>query len=304
MNGEVFSPIDFSAKVERFYGLRMHPYVAEDWIPRFEEAGLVEKISGDHYSQTYRCRSGAFAVPVQAGPAVSEIVSELIAHTASRLREHGSQLNEDEIEAGIIKRLYKPEFIALLSRPQKVFSDTSTLTLSAAPSDETAVDSESLIDFILADRLLTLSRENRPQFDAIADIAGGALVSEVVLALRSPPIRGQTAQGIEVFLDSPLIIDFLDLSDKQQHQYAKLLIDDLKAMGVYLRTFEHNVDEIKAILDATMRAYRDVKVATGSVANRLRSDPLAASRAQMIRQNTIKHLSDLGCVDGIPAMHF
>jgi len=234
MDGEMFSPSDFASRVERLYGLKMHPYVAEDWVPRFEEAGLLEQAGSDHYSQSYRCKGAPLKLASPDGADVEAIVEELTTHAEGRLRESASTLSRLNIENGIIKRLYKPEFLALLSRPQKTFTKSSTLTLSSTDADDTAVDPESLLDFILADRLLALSHENRVQFDAITDIAGGALVSEVVLALRNPPSRGQTAKNIEIYIDSPLILDLLDLSTRQNHEYTKLLIDDLKAMGVYL----------------------------------------------------------------------
>lgn len=292
MSGNIFSPQAFSEKVEAFYGLRMHPYVAEDWVPRFEAAGLLEEIRGDKFSRTYRCKPQSLIQPDQNVFPVAEIVDELTNHTNRRLRDRGIEIGLPAIEHGIIERLSKPEFIALLGRPQKTFPKAPKLTLSARVPDET-VDPESAIDFILAERLIVLSQTNRARFEEIAAIAGGALVSEVILSLRSPPKRGQTI-GSEIFIDSPLIIDLLDLSDLNQHQYAKLLIDDLKKMGAYLRTFEHNVEEIRGIIDGALRMAGAVKSAGGTVAYRLRTDNIAISRAQMFRQSPTKHISSLG----------
>lgn len=160
MDGGMFSPSEFASRVEQLYGLKMHPYVAEDWVPRFEEAGLLEKVGSDNYSQSYRCKGAPLKLASPDGADVEAIVEELTAHAEGRLRERGSDLSRVNIEDGIIRRLYKPEFLALLSRPQKTFTKSSTLSLSSTSADDTSVDPEALLDFILADRLLALSREN------------------------------------------------------------------------------------------------------------------------------------------------
>jgi len=74
------------------------------------------------------------------------------------------------------------------------------LTLSKGKEEEALRHEDALIDFILADRLLHLFEHNKEHFARVADVAGGALVSEVVLGLRSPPKLGQSAKGTEVLL--------------------------------------------------------------------------------------------------------
>ena len=210
----IFDPREFTSKVESFYGLRMHPYVAEDWIPRFEDAGFIELIEGDRFNKTYRCRSRETTSMMQDASLITEVVNELVEHTDSLLRAHNFELDRTRIEEAIISRLCKPEFINILNRPQRNPINPNRLTLSKGKEEEALRHEDALIDFILADRLLHLFEHNKEHFAQVADVARGALVSEVVLGLRSPPKLGQSAKGTEVFLDSPIIIDLLDLSER------------------------------------------------------------------------------------------
>jgi hypothetical protein len=175
MSGSIFSPTEFSEKVEAYYGLRMHPYVAEDWVSRFEDAGYVVA-EGDRFTKTYRCVSANQEAGIDDASDIGNIVDELVDYTESRLRDHQLQAGRSEIEESIVSRLCKAEFISLLSKPQKNFTKNTTLTLKDGNADDEVVNIDSAIDFILTDRLLVLSRENKKQFERIADIAGGALV--------------------------------------------------------------------------------------------------------------------------------
>src|SRR5690606_18137058 len=136
---------------------------------------------------------------------------------------------------------------------------------------------------------------NPRQFDLISKVASGALVSEIVLNLRNPPKIGQkVASGCVIYLDSPFIIDLLDLADKRQHIYASDLVKDLKDSGAYLRTFEHNLSEIRAIMSATIEGSNSVNSAVGTVAYRARTDANARSRLQAIRANLEKKVREVG----------
>lgn len=292
LSGQVFSPTAFCDEVQQFYGIRMHPWVAEDWAPRFANAGyLVE--NGDKHSRTYTCARLESA----GGPDADElkdVLDDIIEHTSARLGEHGVSVIKEDVEAGVISRLKKPDFLHLLLKPQLKRQIGRTLSLPGTSSIST-VDPEAMIDFVLAKRILDLHDNNKQHFDIVSRIASGALVSEIVLNLRNPPKVGQQiSNGSVVYLDSPFLIDVLDLGDRERHRYATELIKDLKQAGAVLRTFDHNLEEIGSILGATLENHNDVNAAIGSVAYRLRTDGTARSRALSIKPNLRKRLSALG----------
>ena len=290
--GKQFNPVNFTKQVEAFYGIRMHPWVAEDWAPRFEAAGFLTS-TGDQYNRTYTCRSISIQENSEASTAVIGLLDSLFLHVSQRLTDQKVSINREDLEAKIISRLQRVDFIALILKPNTIRSSPGTLTLPANRPTP-ANDIEATLDFILASRIVELYDTDRVRFDLVSSISAGALVSEVVLGLRSPPISGQKATGTIVYLDSPIVIDLLDLGDHRQHEYARLLAADLRSIGAHLRTYEHNVDEIRNIISATLESYGDVDASVGTVAYRLRTDSNAISRAQIIKANIHKKIQDIG----------
>ena len=293
MAGQVFSAVKFCHGLRERYGIAMNPLVAEGWAPRFEYAGLLEG-SGDQYARTFRCvADGKQDEDRAVADRVERLLDELIDHAAERMARSKVAIQRGEIEAGIIERLQRSEFLDLLLKPENARRIGKTLTLPK-PDEEEGVRPGAVLDYVLASRILELSETNRAQFELISDVAAGALVSEVVASLREPPRVGAKSVGGIVYLDSPLIIDLLNLADVDQFSYASDLVKDLREVGFSLRTYRHNVSEIAGILRGALSNYSNATVAAGSVAYRIRIDASARARAQAAKVNLDARVRQLG----------
>jgi hypothetical protein len=292
LGGKRFDPAAFSQKVQNYYGLRMHPWVAEEWAPRFEEAGFLTS-QGDIYNRTYTCNVLARDDFDATEHEITTLLDEIVSYVLEQFQIHGRRTEKSDAERSVILRLQKLEFMDLILKPQHPRIAGNPLTLAPPPHDGTN-DTDALYDYIVADKILQLHTDSPEKFKLVASIASGAVVSEVVLGLRTPPRVGQRAVGTVIYLDSPFVVDLLDISDRKQFEYASMLIDDIKKTGATLRTYAHNVEEIRHIIHSTLDGYGRVASSVGTVAHRLRTDPNAVSRARSIYGNTRKQISALG----------
>lgn len=294
MAGQVFSPSKFCDLVAKTYGLHMNVLVAEDWAVRLEEAGYLEA-TGDKYAKTYVCRSDIVVAEPEQSRNAEELLAKLTSHVQARLAERGLSMPSDEIELGIIGRLQRMEFLSLLLKPDIARNSDPTNALKRTDEVSSGPDKEAILDYILASYLVELSTSDRGSFSLAAGVAAGALVSEVVLSLRQPPAIGsKAARSAVAILDSPFIIDLLDLADRHQSVYANELLADIKRVGFLVRTYEHNVREIRGIVFAALDSIGNVQASTGTVAYRLRTDSAARSRAQAMRATMENRIKALG----------
>lgn len=292
MAGSPFDPRKFSEQVKSYYGLHINVLVVEDWVTRFEQSGFLES-TGDKYSRSYICKAQSNSLDVEAVNQTQETLRALVDHVSERLVDHNFNVMRDSVEQSVIERLRRPDFLNLLLKPELSRKVGSTLSLPGSVAD-TGPDLEAAMDYVLAARLTWMADERPGQFKSVTNVAAGALVSEVVFNLRQPPVVGQKSGGTIAFIDSPLLLDLLDLADAKQHIYVTELLSDLKKTGFKPYTFDHNVSEVRSILKGTLDHYREVEVATGTVAYRLRTDQTARSRAQSIRPNLEARVRALG----------
>lgn len=292
MAGNPFDPRKFSDQVKLSYGLHINVLVVEDWVTRFEQSGFLESV-GDKYSKSYVCKPQSNSPNLETVEQTQAMLGELVDHVSERLVARRFNIARDAVEQAVIDRLRRPDFLNLLLKPELSRKIGSTLSLPGNVVD-VAPDLEAAIDYVLAARLIWMADERPGQFQSVTNVAAGALVSEVVFNLRQPPAVGQKSGGTLAFLDSPLLLDLLDLADHKQHSYISELLIDLKKTGFRPYTFEHNISEVRSILKATLEQYREIEIAAGTVAYRLRTDQTARSRAQSIRPNLDARIRALG----------
>ena len=62
-------------------------------------------------------------------------------------------------------------------------------------------------------------------------------------------------QNLKVFLDTPLLLYVLGYSGEEFQESVSELISILKSLGVEIGYWQHNIDELRSILDAYERHY-------------------------------------------------
>ncbi|MGS0999360.1 hypothetical protein [Rhodanobacter sp. UC4451_H18] len=187
----------------------------------------------------------------------SEIVKilELFSRWAKeRLAQTNRRFSEKQLEDAFLARLARPEFSSVFvdEDPEKKRRRLKGL-LGLGAIDATVKD-ELFLDYLVAEFVLTANDAAPDVFEEIAKISYGSLIAEAVSGLATPTVR-PAEHNLRVVLDSPLVMDLLDLNTPEHKSYAEGLVDLFISEGVRLAVFDHSVDEIRRSIKSTLGAY-------------------------------------------------
>lgn len=84
----------------------------------------------------------------------------------------------------------------------------------------------------------------------LAEIGGAVMLTEVILHFRNPSSANRRQLRLSVFVDAPMIMDYLGLSGRTFRDSAAYTIDKFRNMGCTIACFSHSRDEIRDILMA------------------------------------------------------
>ena len=139
------------------------------------------------------------------------------------------------------------------------FSDNRRAMLNAA-QDESEADNQapfishvSQSDQYLCARFTLWLTKRRPELaNLLAEIAGAVILTEVILHFRNPPSTHKKKIHLQVFVDGPIIMDYLGLSGPIFRDSASYTINNLRKLGCGIGCFAHNRDEVKEILSSVL----------------------------------------------------
>ena len=129
--GTVFDPEVFANDVKNSYDIEMHPYVAEEFAAMLAKVGYLEEDRRGNVVQYTNLKRELPDPPVREEQ-LQALVGGFGAFAGPRLERIGSTLTPDKIEEAFIDRLVRPEFLALLLRPDNPVLGSKTLTLKPA----------------------------------------------------------------------------------------------------------------------------------------------------------------------------
>jgi len=257
-SGEKFEPVDLCTELQKLYGIDVHPWVIDELTPRLEEAEILipERINNNlvrHYYST----NLSFDLDKLAEQEIKEIANEFADYCEPILRNEALEIEKELISKIFLNQLTSLNFHAAIIRPQQSHRDNKILTLKA--NRETQEPPEltnnqltlNKIKLLSAAFILDLNNNDAKKFALLAKIATGAIVAEYILNLRDPGSVKSLA-GLRFYLDGPLAMSYLDLTDETAHKHAKKLIDLLLQKGASLYIFNHHVDEITENLRAAI----------------------------------------------------
>jgi len=108
-------------------------------------------------------------------------------------------------------------------------------------------------NYLFARFTVWLNSENPPVAKLLTEIAGAVILTEVILHFRNPPALGRRRLGLQVFIDGPIIMDYLGLSGPVAKESAAYTIDKLRELGCGIACFTHSRDEVKEILSSVLK---------------------------------------------------
>lgn len=281
-----FSPKEFSKEVNRYYGIELHPYVAEDWAVRLCESGYLHAVEQGGNNIRYINRNIDLPEPSINIIQIDKIIDEFVTYIESGLIESTIKIDREKIESSIFERLTTMEFLNALRKKAAYKPPDNTLRISSTGTEgqkENHVDAlEAKLDSLCASHALRLLRHKPADFELLSAIASGALVSEVVLGLRIPPSPGKIAKNLSVYLDAPLVIDALGIADDEECECARMILKELVELGGTLCMFRRSVDELSHVIAAALQSHNNGDRSNSSIGRRLATDQLNIIRIRSI----------------------
>ena len=293
-----FDAKKFADEVNEYYGIKMHPYVADDWRDRLVKEGYLHAVERDGLIERYINLNPDVQEDGEYQAKCEALLDEFVNYVEDEFEKHRLTVEKAIIENAIYSRLKSMEFISILNKKDKSSIPSKTLELprETPESDETEkIDPlETKFDVACAAFALNLRNDDLEKFNLLSEIAGGALISEVVLGLRVPPRIGQEANGLMVFIDGPLALDALNVADEEEYEFAEMLLLNLKNMGAVLCIFRRSVDEIERILYSVTKKRREGEYVRGTIGSRLQTDTFAVTRLMELSKNLEDGLRERG----------
>lgn len=279
--GKRFDASDFAEEAGRTFGLKINPWAVEDFAPRLERAGVLQKVeipAGAHY-YVYAPVQEEFQTVSEAD--VQSLAAKFSAFAKPILQAHGITLTEEALARMLREQLVDLDFLAILIKPEsreKPQESPTLLKRTQAKADEhsrESVEQKARQDVLCAAFILHVYRNDPEVYKLLVRIASGALLAEVILEFQEPKFTGRL-DTLTVFLDAPFLMSLLDVSSEESHQFALSVCDELQAHGVTLATFQHCVDELLDNLRAVKSAFASGH-ARGATGRRLASPVFTAT---------------------------
>ena len=293
--GTPFDPVEFAEDIKNTYDIDMHPFVAEEFGALLAAHGHLDvhrEMEVVHYTNL---KCDLPDPPIQENQ-LHALVDEFRSFSTPLLTQAGSAIPADRLESAFFDRLVQPDFLGLLLRPDRPPSEPRTLSLRQNDSADTneTVHVDQQLDYLVASFILRVHKNNPHLFDIVVAAATGALVSEVILSLQRPSGDPQPMSGIKVALDSPLILDALELGHEGATPYAKKLIEQIQEAGAEAVVFEDTIEELRGALTAPLRNYEQRQETYGPLGRRLRRVSTVAPYVRLILPRIREELHRLG----------
>ena len=281
--GTPFDPTQFSQDVRTAYDLELHPLVAEEFAPSLAAKGFLEadqQLGAIHYTNL-NCE---LPEPPIHEDQLRHLVDGFCRFSEARLTKAGTQVGAEQLQTAFFDRLVQPDFLGLLLRPDRPPSDPKTLTLRRSERKTHAADPnlEQQLDYLVASYVLHVNQHTPDLFETMVAAASGALVAEVVLDLQHPLGDVQPMSGVDVAIDSPLVLDAMELGHVGSTPYAAALIEQITKTGAHPVVFEATVEEIRGALTGPLQNYERQAETYGPLGRRLRTNSAIAPYVRSI----------------------
>jgi hypothetical protein len=271
-NGALFDAASIASEVNAQFDLEVSPLVVEGLVPALVEEGLLHKVVGTSEQVLYRCvRRSATECDTATGVEVESIFAKFRSFAAPLLTSHGIEFAQGDLDRKLLDVISTTDFLYVALRNDQSRYRGRTLALKKQEVIDVNDVSRQALD-TLAAQFVNQCLESEPkEFELLVKAAWGALIAEVVLSLQHP--GKQDVSKLTIFLDGPLILDFLDVGSEEGHAYAKDLFDLLHKSGAKLATFGHVVEEMVGAISTPLQRMALNEPVSGPLVRRLQHDP-------------------------------
>lgn len=278
-SGQMFDAQAFSNEVAKLYGLRIPRLAALGLAEQLEAQGLLVPVTGRARGTVYQYAPTVPTVDLEA-PGVSEreIDSVLQQFVAScRADPLFVEESEQKLQAEFLDRLLNAESMRLLARKEiGVGAKATSSTLTLKRQEPSLQDQRELrLDFHVAQFLLDLRDHQTVLFDRVSDIAFASMAAEALACFSEPAADKKNLESLEVYLDSPLLLDVLGVN-VDYAAYGTELLGMIAASGAQPVVFDDCVVEAESVVAAQLAYLRSGNAKTGAFASPAKPHVLSA----------------------------
>ena len=287
-----FDPAEFSSAVEKTYDIPMSPLVAAGLAEKLAEFTLLRVDPSEPH--TYRVEPSAHVETQFDDSGMDQLLAAFSDFAAEALKKIELDVSADTLQTAFLRRLTSVDFLSFVDRREKNYYKGKKLVLNEVVDDEQdAVHLDQALDVLSAAFALQTIEQGGSGADLITRLTCGALIAEVVLTLQVPS-SSTALNGVSISFDGPLILDFLDLSTPELHDFSKDLFELIEKAGIRKFVFSHVVAEMKGTLRGPLEAVQRGEMPFGPLGNRMRADSSHAGYARATLDNLDSQLIAMG----------
>lgn len=162
------------------YGLKIHPWAIEDFAPRLERGGVLQKvqISQDVHEYVYAPIQEEFAAVSEAD--ISNLLQRFREFAIPLLQANRESVSDTDLDDALLSQLRDMNFLAALLRPERAEETAGSrpmLGLKKAPAQiawEANNEKAAHLQVLCASFILHLYRDDAPAYHLLLSLASGA----------------------------------------------------------------------------------------------------------------------------------
>lgn len=298
--GQLFEPATIAAAFSSTYGSKIHPYAIASIARKLFEAGYLSE-SGKESRTNSIIYTVAASIAVEntvAENQVDKIFVSFREFANSQALEHSLPLfDNEELDQAFISRLQS--FPLPDARAWKASTNNTTGKSTLSLPKFSKLDSDSVqqerktqwLNAIFSDYVLNNIDPTSNEYDLFLKLASGSIVVEAVLNFCDPKPE-KDLKNTWFIVDTPLLMDLLDLDSPQRHIFARDMFEQLKQANGRLGVFSHTVEETSNNIKAALKAYND-RNSHGAIGIRMISDADFVHRIANVSQNLATEIKNL-----------
>lgn len=271
---------EVQAAVARSFGLTIPQGALQTILNRVRKQGYVERVEGVYRRNDEALARLEFAKVRDDALRKSEALSaKLIEFCGNRFRMEWSP---QEAETALLTYLEKG----------------SSAILAAALGDRIISPPKGRVahvDLVVGSFVAEMHRADPEGFEYLETVVKGSMLAGALLFPNIGAIK-RHFEGVEVYFDTPFVLQALGLEGESRQAPRLELINLLYEENANLRIFEHTLDELRKVLNAAargLRNYTNLRYAHGATSQYLLEAGYAASDVELIIARLEKSLSSL-----------
>lgn len=288
--GQIYDSALLASRMEKAYGIPLTGTALEGFVPRLIAAGIlhVELKQNGGPSKAIYCEQEQVVVPPEQEEEFQELIDDFLKHARNGLSKSSLSPSDNELIAGFLSHLSTLDFSSVRTRPIVVKNEVDKEGTIVGREQKERIDlSQNLaqgaaIDVLVASYISKLHSLNPDRLDLLSKVADGALGIELVLDLQAPYAVARLSNTTAV-IDTPLLLQHLDLSSVAEWKAARTLISQLQQAGATIAAFQHTIEEAEGVLSAIQSA-RHTGVPYGPTVGRIANSVYRAYFESMINR--------------------